>query len=425
MAIFLGNGLHSKLKAFLYFIIIILLALPFLSQAEAQWQLPPIPDDYETIDTEYFIIRYDPDKINSTDINFIINASSYAHDKVSSFFNGYDYRTTIVIASDHKEYEKLIGIYGLSNLSMGSGWGDTYSGRIIIKSPEQVKDFRMVLAHELTHIALRSLSDEYISSMPEWFTEGIAVFVSEDLGNERRKFMEDRSRENRYASIDDIERAHVSSYKPNTSTYDIYLAYTQSGLIIEYINDTYGKEGVYAILYDHGFTNDIKISFMKWLGKTPEDINMEMLMAIKEKTDIKDGIAVYKNIHGSLLDHKGCPVEGQRLEFRSLRDDLPIKNMSYFVMTDSSGHFNISLAYGPYTIVSYKDGYDGIEMMLPQDYDSRMPLNITLDGSKKDAEEHIKEQGIEENRRSLLFTLGIFSLISVAFVVIASWRWGR
>ena len=140
---------------------------------------------------------------------------------------------------------------------MGTGWGDGDKATIVIKSPSLVPDFQTVMTHELTHIATRDYISEYKYALPAWFSEGLAVYVSGDLPADRRRMIEDDCRQGKLSSIDDLNKVLVSSTDEDASITDVGTAYTQSGLILEYIADKYGNQTLLHILDAFGPTGNL------------------------------------------------------------------------------------------------------------------------------------------------------------------------
>ncbi|WP_230739232.1 peptidase MA family metallohydrolase [Methanooceanicella nereidis] len=399
--------------------IILLIILPALAGARNTPYLPECPDSFNTLRSSVFDVKYDPDKVDN--IGYILDLAGLSYDQVACFFGGYPYRTTLEIASSHEEYEALLGIGNLSVSSMGSGWGDGDNGIIVIKSPDQVPDFLTVLTHELAHIALRSNTPDYKYAMPQWFEEGIAVYVSNDISEDKRRAFENICREGRYIHIGELENIHKGSYKPDSNLNDIGIAYTQSGMVIEYINDTYGRDSIYEIIYDLGYSRDVDLSFKKVIGRSAEEVNYDMWRSVKDEMDRQDGKLLEQKIYGYVIDHNGNTIPNQTVSFTSEREGSPVKGTVYTVMADGSGYYEVDVTYGPIKAFAEKQGYESANKEVMLDRGESLLFNITLDGSAAEARELARLRAEEEKRNIILVSAGALSLIVISSVLVV-WK---
>lgn len=131
---------------------------------------------------------------------------------------------------------------------MASGWGDGERGTIVIETPDQLPNFKTVLTHELSHIAMRTRLIDNKYSIPEWFSEGLAIYVSGDLSSTARAAVEDSCRNSKLMTVAQMEAIHERSTDPSTNVNEVSMAYAQSGMLIEYIATKYGNDSIKLIM---------------------------------------------------------------------------------------------------------------------------------------------------------------------------------
>lgn len=380
--------------------------------------LPACPEYFEKARTSCFDIMYNPAEIN--DLDTIFYESGYAYDLISKFYNGFPYRTTIEVAGSHQEYEALLGMSDISESSMGSGWGDRDNGIIIIKSPDQVPNFRTVMAHELAHIATRSYIIGYSYALPLWFEEGVSVYVSDDLSDDKRRVIDDRCRQGKLLSIDEMEQIHKTSSSVTTGLDDIGAAYTESGLLIEYIENEYGEGTILNILADFGQSGDLDTAFEDCIGKTPDEVQREWGDALKLELDRRDGRILEQKVHGYVNDHHGNPMSNETVIFTALRNDSVVENTNYTAMTDNSGYYSVNVTYGPMRTYCEKPEYEGMTGEITLTRGETRFYNFTLNGTALEA----KVQKAKEERMAMIgiTSASVVAIAAIVFIYIRSRR---
>jgi hypothetical protein len=103
---------------------------------------------------------------------------------------------------------------------------------------------KLTLMHELCHIVLHGYVDN--SLLPKWFDEGTCQWVSGGMADiisfDSKKFLKEATITNNYIPLDALR------YRFPTQDKALMLSYSESRSIIEYIDETYGTEGLLLIL---------------------------------------------------------------------------------------------------------------------------------------------------------------------------------
>ncbi|HTX43150.1 MAG TPA: hypothetical protein VMC61_00375, partial [Methanocella sp.] len=233
--------------------------------------VPMPPGDFTLYRSDHFDIYYDSSRI--TDVSETVVGAERAYATVTGFFGPYDHRIRLILATNHQQYSNILYNY-LSNDNLPEGdvassWGDSDRGTIVIEAPDQIPDFSTVLAHEVSLIALRTklISNKYTA--PQWFSEGLAIYVSGDLSGAAEAAVEESCRSGKLMTVAQMEGILQRSSDPATSANEVSLAYAQAGMLMEYIAAKYDNNTIKLIMDDFAPTGDMEKAFMRHLGYTP------------------------------------------------------------------------------------------------------------------------------------------------------------
>ena len=413
-----GDTVGFKLKIILALVVICML-LPLQAMADSldysQGFIPQSPDGFNTISGHDFDVSYGP--ASQGDICIVEDDASTSYAIVEDFFHDVPFHPDIIVSSSHEEYEDILNVEGLPNYSMSSGWGDGAKSAVVIKQPGLVPDFQIAMTHEMTHIATRSYIMGYKYSLPEWFSEGLAVYVSGDLSAAKRSAIDDLCRENRLMSIEELERVHKLSSTDEVTSEDVGTAYTQSGLLVEYIADKYGDDSLLQILDRFGPTGDLDEAFVAITGETPDQINADWQNGLKAELDRRDGKILEQTVYGYIADQHGSPMPNETVSFTVLRNDSPVEGTVYTTTTNESGQYSIKVTYGPLKVESEKTEYSGFNATITLARNQSMFLNVTLNGSALEA--RLAAEKAERERRNTIYEIaGGICVISIAAVAV-------
>lgn len=396
-------------------LIILCMILPSPAMANyggyADGFIPQCPEGFNTIHGQDFDVCYGP--ASQGDIDVVEDGASRAYADVAVFFHNVPFHPDIIVASTHEEYEDILNFGDLPEYSVSSGWGDGDKSAIVIKSPHMVPDLETALAHEMAHIAARSYIRGYKYALPEWFSEGLAVYVSGDLPAAKRSMIEDKCRDGRLMSIEELDRVHRLSSTDEVTADEVGTAYTQSGMLVEYVADKYGDGSLLAMLDRFGPAGDLDEVFKAIIGKTPEQLNREWQSGLKAELDRRDGKILEQTVYGYVVDHHGSPMPNETVSFTALRNDSPVQGTVYKATTNGTGQYAIKVTYGALKVISQKQEYEGFDETITLARNQLMLLNVTLNGSVLEAT-MAKAKAEEERRNMIYIGLGALTLVAIA-----------
>jgi hypothetical protein len=405
---------------------IMLLFLPlqaFASGDTVAGYVPQVPEGFATQWTPNVDIYYSSG--GAAGVPVVAADSEQAYSAVTRFFGNTPYRTKIIIGSSQGEYEHIIGVGTLPDYSMGTGWGDGDTGTIVIKSPELVPNFQTVLTHELTHIATRDYISGYKYALPEWLSEGLAVYVSGDLPADKRNMIEDDCRQGKLSSIDGLDSVLTSSTDAEANITDVGTAYSQSGMLVEYISDKYGNQTLLNILDAFGPTGDLDSAFMSVIGKTPQQVNEDWQGGMKAELDIEDGKVLYQTVDGFIVNQHGVTMPNETVSFTALRNNSVVTGTVYRAMTNESGFYELNVTYGPLLVLSQKPEYGGFNQTITLDRNEAKFLNITLNGTALELRLAAEAKAKQDHDNQMYLVLAAFNMIAVAGCAIVVLRYKK
>jgi hypothetical protein len=377
--------------------------------------IPQCPEGFTTVHGQDFDVCYGPGSTGS--VGVVEDGASRAYAAVSAFFHNVPFHPKIIVASSHEEYETILNAGNLPNYSMSSGWGDGDKSAVVIKRPELVPDFQTAMTHEMAHIATRSYIRGYKYALPEWFSEGLAVYVSGDLPAAKRSMIEDKCRNGKLMSIEELDRVHRLSSTGEVTADEVSTAYAQAGMLVEYIEDKYGDGTLLAILDHFGPVGDLDAIFVATVGDIPEGINRQWQRELKADLDRRDGKILEQTVYGYVVDHHGSPMPNETVSFTALRNDSPVQGTVYKAMTNDTGQYSVKVTYGALKVICDKPEYEGFDETITLARSQSLFLNVTLNGTA--LEERMAREKAEKDQRNMIY-LGLGTIIVVAAAVVLS-----
>ncbi len=225
---------------------------PFNVRANNSLKLAREVAQYQTIETEHFVIRHAPG------IDAVFAAEMPAHlerlyDRVTGdAVGGIDHepseKTIIDVLPDHAHFAvRITGMPELWTIAASTG------PLIAMEAPREGPgkktgpfDWARVLQHEFTHTVTLSRSNNRI---PHWMTEGMSVFLEDRPRDEgswgllARAYEQDR--------LFDLRSINIAFVRPEHPS-DRSLAYAQGEWLMEYVNERFGPEAPRRILDEVG-----------------------------------------------------------------------------------------------------------------------------------------------------------------------------
>ncbi|AOT70543.1 peptidase MA family metallohydrolase [Geosporobacter ferrireducens] len=224
----------GALKTFFY---------PHLRELQYQWILFKTRD-YQAIETENFVIRYDQE--DQEVIDLVAEASEKHYEEMVDMFNYRPERKTVVIL-----YNDPAALMTNSNLGKGKPpMGVYYASTVQLLSPRlwvnEHEDMREVflnegpMVHEFTHLLVDDMAK---GNYPLWFTEGMALYQEYvQTGYEWGKDL--RYPEDRPYTLQQLTEEF--------GNLDEMLAYKRSFEIVRDIIENHGFEGMKQVLESLG-----------------------------------------------------------------------------------------------------------------------------------------------------------------------------
>lgn len=200
-------------------------------------------NEYKTLETEHFIIRYKPG-IDAALAHDMPAQLERIYDEVTAIFQHRPARKTIIeILPDERHF--AVRITGIPEIwTIAASTGD-----VIAMTPPRIGsrqrgtfDWLTVLRHEFVHTVTL---DQTRNRIPHWFTEACAVSV-EPAGRDLSSSMllAAALKDDQLFDMDEINWAFVRPKRQH----DRQLAYMQSHWVLEYITQTYGHQAIVDML---------------------------------------------------------------------------------------------------------------------------------------------------------------------------------
>jgi hypothetical protein len=353
--------------------------------------IPQCPEDFITVHGQDFDVCYGPASAGSAGI--VGDDASRAYADASTFFHNVPFHPNVIVASSQEEYETILNAGDLPDYSMSSGWGDGDKSAIVIKRPELVPDFQTAMAHEMAHIATRSYIRGYKYALPEWFSEGLAVYVSGDLPAAKRGMIADKCLSGKLMSIEELDRVHRLSSTDEVTADGVSTAYAQAGMLAEYIEDKYGDGTLLAMLDHFGPVGDLDAIFVATVGDIPEGVNRQWQRELKAELDRRDGKILEQTVYGYVVDHRGNPMPNETVSFTALRNDSPVQGTVYKAVTNETGQYSVNVTYGALKVICDKPEYEGFDETITLARGQSLFQNVTLNGSAPGREDGQGEGG--------------------------------
>jgi tetratricopeptide (TPR) repeat protein len=201
-------------------------------------------DQYQTLKTKHFLLRYDP-KHDQVLANFM---GKYLEEIYAEFAQKFQFEPKgpilIELFNAHPFFSARV-----------TTWPDLHTigattGRVIaMVSPRDKSkiigrpfNWVRVLRHELVHVFNLEQTNFLV---PHWFTEGLAVTNEGSAPPlEWKNLLKARVQEKKLMSLDDI---HLSFIRPANQD-EWHTAYLLSQLYVEYLNKTYGQAAIAGLL---------------------------------------------------------------------------------------------------------------------------------------------------------------------------------
>lgn len=213
---------------------------------------------FNTVESEYFIIKYSDEDIQY--IDEIAAAADRSYLEVTRIFAySPDKKTTIVVYPDTESLAQSFG-WDKNEQAMGVYW----AGSIRILSPGAWLTYKLEdefyregpMVHEFAHLLIDDLTK---GNYNRWWTEGVAQYVEKRVTSFQFDNPFVKGKPFNYYEIKDLEKSF--------DKLDQSIAYWESLQLVEYLVDNYGEDKIFLTLEYLGQGNSMANALEKATGK--------------------------------------------------------------------------------------------------------------------------------------------------------------
>ena len=223
--------------------------------------------EFETIESDHFLIRYRPGE-DEVVARMMPEALDRMHDEVSARFGHEpDRRTVIEVMPNHQFFSvRITGMPWIHTIAACTG--PVIAMEVPREGPMKdhlgLFDWLEVLRHEYTHTITLSQTRNRI---PHWLTEAASVSMETRPRDFRTQKM--LSTALRAGELFDMNGINWAFIRPKKAT-DRPMAYAQGAWMVEFMNETWGEQALVELL-DHYFDGRSEVDAMPAvLGVSPE-----------------------------------------------------------------------------------------------------------------------------------------------------------
>ncbi|OPY28428.1 MAG: hypothetical protein A4E28_01552 [Methanocella sp. PtaU1.Bin125] len=349
-------------KACLLLLLVLLIALPLMVQAESVPQPRVWEQEYpfsSPVSLDNVTIIYNQQKI--ANIAPIVDSAQTAYASIERYFgdymaastieNGFTpdsriFRATIEVTADNNEFRLLSGVGSIPDEVSALSWNEGINGLVVIKSPDMLPDFQQVLTYQLARVAERTMMTKY-RSMPEWYLDGTAMYVAGNVTDAQRNIATMSVARGSWMSVRELDDAYknMTFYNQNEPYY--YNARAHAAVLASYIAQTYGNSNLIGILRDYSVHGNLTEAFInRTLGHDPESINSNLKDMLAGSPGIVGGPEENALVDGFLKYADGKPANTFTISFSPPDRPSSLTN----VTTGQAGSYNVSLTPGTYKI---------------------------------------------------------------------------
>lgn len=234
--------------------------------------------DYETVESEHFVVRYAPglDAVLASEMVPVLEriharitsdpAGAYAAGGGEELPGGLGHeparKTRIELLPDHSEFAvRITGMPAIHTIAASTG------PIIAMETPREgpghpngTYDWPRVVQHEYVHTVNLSMTNNRI---PHWFTEASAVFYEDAPRDEDRwRLLAGVFKNDALFDLDEINTAFVRPEKPS----DRAQAYAQGHWMYQFMAERWGAEAPVELMYEYAAGVREEEAFQKVLG---------------------------------------------------------------------------------------------------------------------------------------------------------------
>ncbi len=243
---------------------------PFNVRVSNSIKVLEVLDGYETIETEHFILRFDPQ-----------------HDRLLARYAARELEALYPEVCTRLGYEpagkSLFEIFSDAKNTKGHGWfsarmvglpqihtiGACAGKMVALTSPSSMEsqfNWARVLKHEFVHVVNLQQTN---FNVPHWYTEALAVLLEDSPRPANwNEMLARRVPKGEVFDLDSINRGFI---RPSSSE-DWQMAYCQAEIYAEYLIDTYGEDAPGKLLAGYRDNLSTRAALKREFGVEQEDL---------------------------------------------------------------------------------------------------------------------------------------------------------
>jgi Tol biopolymer transport system component len=261
---------------------------PLLVLAQGKNKIQYEDFEWKSYDTAHFRIFHDAKAANI--LPDVANMAEAAYQQVSDKLqHQLNFKVPFIAYKTHEEFAQTNIFPGFLPRAVGA-FAEPFQSRMVLPLDGSPEENYALIVHELTHIFQfdmlynNRISTIIRSTAPTWFTEGMASYVADDENNLDRMVLRDAAVNSNFSSL-----GAFAGFS--------FIAYRIGNAAFQYIEDTYGIEGVRDFLWQYrkNITGSVGSAIERAFEVTVEDFDRDFrkylrrqyvtLLPIKEEPD--------------------------------------------------------------------------------------------------------------------------------------------
>ncbi|MFW5652577.1 MAG: tetratricopeptide repeat protein [Planctomycetota bacterium] len=220
---------------------------PFNERAVFSHHLIQSLQEYDTVESEHFIVRFDPETADPILAREMLPSLEEMYADMRTIFDHeLDRKTLIELLPNHERFAvRIAGIPAIRTIAACTG------PVIAMESPRDGRghsgtyDWLRVLRHEFVHTMTLSMSQNRI---PHWYTEAFSVWQEQAPREYHTAQMLAHCLQNNL--LFDLDAINWGFVRPKRS-YDVSLAYAQAHWMLEFIRYEFGHDAAIELLHEY------------------------------------------------------------------------------------------------------------------------------------------------------------------------------
>jgi Tol biopolymer transport system component len=238
--------------------------------------------EWNILETAHFEIHYYPEEEALAREVCQLAEEAHQHD-TSLLRERTTVKTPLFIYRNQIDFQQTNILPSVIGVGTG-GFTEAFKSRVALPAPDSPKILREVIFHEFTHVlqynvlygeGMRSFRVYKGYLVPLWVLEGLAEYAAQDWNSQAEMEMRDAVLNNRLEPLSLLEGfGHLE---------DVYLAYKQSQLTIQYIAERYGEDKLATLFKKFGGQVSLSPILRETLGIGLQELNDEFFTWVRQR----------------------------------------------------------------------------------------------------------------------------------------------